>query len=205
LGTSFSEDFKFFEKIASKNGFFNIAGIDEAGRGPLAGPVVSSAVILPYDFFHKEIKDSKKLSPKKREYLFDILYKEAVSIGIGIVWHKKIDEINILKASLLSMKKAVLNLEKKPDFLLIDGIYKIDSDIPQKTIPKGDSLSISIASGSIIAKVTRDRIMCDLHKLYPEYGFDRHKGYPTKQHKEIIKKIGPAPVHRFTFKGVMAS
>ncbi len=186
-----------------KEGFINIAGIDEAGRGPLAGPVVSAAVILPLDFVNEDIDDSKKMSHKKREYLFDIIYENAVSIGVGIVDNKKIDEINILRAALLSMREAAVNLSEKPDFLLIDGIYKIDSNIPQQPIPKGDSLSVSIAAASIIAKVTRDRIMEDVDSLYPGYGFARHKGYPTKKHKDAVKKLGASPFHRLTFKGVL--
>ncbi len=149
-----------------------IAGVDEAGRGPLAGPVVAAAVILPKNFLNSEIKDSKKLTPKKRQYLYELLYNDAVAIGVGIVDNIRIDYMNILQASLLSMNIAVESLNIQPDYLLIDGIYKIKSDIPQQTVIKGDSLSLSIASASIIAKVTRDGIMQRHHKQYTQYSFD---------------------------------
>jgi len=184
-----------------------IAGIDEAGRGPLAGPVVSAAVILPHDFLCEGINDSKKLSEKKRDALFPKIMETAVAVATGIASHHEIDEINILRASLLSMKRAVENLSilpgsPVPDFLLIDGKFILDMNIHQSAIIKGDSRSISIAAASIIAKVTRDAIMKELHELYPAYGFIRHKGYPTKEHKEAILRHGPCPVHRLTFRGV---
>ncbi len=191
-----------FEHKALNQGYKKIAGIDEAGRGPLAGPVVSAAVILPNNFFCEDIIDSKKLSEKKRSFLFKIIKTHAVSAATGIAWHNEIDQINILQASLVSMKRAVNNLSDKPDFLLIDGRFTIDTDIVQSALVKGDSKSISIAAASIIAKVTRDTIMKELHKTYPEYNFARHKGYPTKAHKEAILKHGPCPFHRRTFKGV---
>jgi len=184
-----------------------IAGIDEAGRGPLAGPVVSAAVILPHDFLCEGVNDSKKLSEKKRDALFPKIMETAVAVATGIASHHEIDEINILRASLLSMKRAVENLSilpgsPVPDFLLIDGKFILDMNIHQSAIIKGDSRSISIAAASIIAKVTRDAIMKELHELYPAYGFIRHKGYPTKEHKEAILRHGPCPVHRLTFRGV---
>ncbi len=191
-----------YEKKAASSGFFSIAGVDEAGRGPLAGPVVSAAVILPESFHDDRVTDSKKLTHKKRELLFPLIEGQALSVGVGIVSPEQIDTINILQASLLSMLIAVNNLQHKPDFLLIDGIFKIDSDLPQNAIKKGDSLSISIAAASIIAKVTRDRIMAEYDKKYPEFGFAKHKGYPTKAHKEAIKKYGVSPIHRRSFKGV---
>lgn len=191
-----------FEEDVRSKGHILIAGLDEAGRGPLAGPVVSAAVILPQDFSSDGITDSKKLSPKKREYFFDYIMEKAVHVGVGIVSPEEIDVMNILRASLYSMLKAVQDLGVLPDFLLIDGIFKIDSPIPQLPIKKGDSLSISIASASIIAKVTRDRIMDDYDRLYPEYGFKGHKGYPTSAHKEAIIRSGVSPIHRKTFKGV---
>mmetsp|Transcript_5062 Transcript_5062/g.2836 ORF Transcript_5062/g.2836 Transcript_5062/m.2836 type:complete len:204 (+) Transcript_5062:4226-4837(+) len=197
-----NQDFWLFEKEAGKKGYKKIAGIDEAVRGPLAGPVVSAAIILPKNFCNHDIDDSKKISPKKREYLSVLLFEEAESFGIGMVHNAQIDRINILQSSLLSMKIAVENLSTMPDFLLVDGINKIASNIPQKSIPKGDSLRISIAAASIIAKVTRDQIMEVEHKKYPEYGFNKHKGYPTKQHKKALKKFGPCSIHRYTFKGV---
>ncbi|CAN2048990.1 Ribonuclease HII [Candidatus Magnetomoraceae bacterium gMMP-13] len=191
-----------FEKETLKQGFKYIAGIDEAGRGPLAGPVLSVAVILPMSFSASGINDSKKLSPKKRDFLYDIIYEQAVSIGIGIVDPAEIDRINILQASLLSMAFAVENLLPCPDYLLIDGIFGIKSHLPQKTIKKGDQLSISIAAASIVAKVTRDRLMVKYDQYYPEFGFSKHKGYGTKVHRENIKKFGPCPIHRQSFKGV---
>lgn len=191
-----------FEEDARSNGHILIAGIDEAGRGPLAGPVVSAAVILPDGFSCDGITDSKKLSPKKRDYYFDFIMANALHIGIGIVDNETIDSMNILRASLFSMLKAVCDLQAIPDFLLIDGIFKIDSHIPQLPIKKGDSRSISIASASIIAKVTRDRIMDEYDLIYPEYGFRGHKGYPTAAHKSAIIKTGVSPIHRKTFKGV---
>ena len=191
-----------FEKKAREKGFSRIAGIDEAGRGPLAGPVVSAAVLLPTSFPVSGITDSKKLTPKKRAYLYEKIYDHAVSIGIGIVDPVEIDRINILKASLLSMAMSAENLIPQPDCLLIDGKFQILSDLPQEAITRGDEQSISIAAASIIAKVTRDRIMERYHQEYPQFGFSRHKGYPTKAHKEAIKKFGCCPIHRRSFKGV---
>ena len=196
-----------FEHKAKNHGYIKIAGVDEAGRGPLAGPVVSAAVILPHDFACIGINDSKKLSEKKRNALFPIIKEKAIAVSTGIASHHEIDQINILQASLLSMKRAVENLSNPPDFilpdfLLIDGKFPINMDIDQAALIKGDSRSISIAAASIIAKVTRDAIMASLHKIYPQYNFIRHKGYPTKAHKEAILKHGPCPVHRCTFKGV---
>ena len=192
----------FFEKEATKIGCRDIAGIDEAGRGPLAGPVVSAAVILPTAFSETGITDSKKLTPKKREQFYHEIYAHAVSIGIGIVDSIEIDRINILQASLLSMAMATANLNPQPDWLLIDGTFCISSNLPQQPIPKGDSLSISIAAASIIAKVTRDRLMERYHHYYPQFDFQKHKGYPTKAHKEAIRKFGCCPIHRRSFRGV---
>lgn len=191
-----------FERDALKKGCRFIAGIDEAGRGPLAGPVISGAVVLPFDFPDPGITDSKKLSPKKREQFFSIIMENAVSVSTGRADHNEIDRINILQASLRSMERAVHTLSVVPDFLLIDGKFTINSDIPQKAVIRGDSRSISIAAASIIAKVTRDAIMRKFHFRYPEYGFDRHKGYPTKVHREALAKFGPCPWHRKSFKGV---
>ncbi len=191
-----------FEKKARNRGFSNIAGVDEAGRGPLAGPVVSAAVILPSSLPTLGIADSKKLTPRKRESLFHDISRHALAIGIGIVSPEEIDRINILQASLLSMKMSVDNLNPLPDCLLIDGIFKISSDLPQEAIIKGDSLSISISAASIIAKVTRDRLMEKYHQQYPLFDFHKNKGYPTKTHKETIRLHGCCPIHRKTFKGV---
>ena len=191
-----------FEKRAMLSGYKMIAGVDEAGRGPLAGPVVSAAVILPENFDVPGINDSKKLSEKKREMLFPMIQKHAIAFGIGLADHEEIDQINILQASLLSMKRAVEALGVAPDYLLIDGKFIIDCTIDQRSVIKGDTLSLSIAAASILAKVTRDRIMADCDLQYPEYGFHRHKGYPTKAHKESILTHGPCPIHRKSFKGV---
>jgi ribonuclease HII len=191
-----------FETEAKNSGFRTIAGIDEAGRGPLAGPVVSAAVILPDNFECSGITDSKKLSEKKREALFPIIQEKALAVGVGIADHEEIDRINILQASLLSMKRAVDDLGVSPDYLLVDGKFTIDSLLPQEAVIKGDSRSISIAAASIIAKVTRDRIMAELSAQYPQYDFHRHKGYPTKAHKAAIITHGPCPVHRKSFRGV---
>jgi ribonuclease HII len=196
------EDLWVFEKEATGRGCQDIAGIDEAGRGPLAGPVVSAAVILPVTFQDSEITDSKKLSPQKRQLLYDLIYAQAVSIGIGIVDPIEIDRINILQASLLAMAMAAENLDPRPDYLLIDGIFPISTDLPQQPIAKGDALSISIAAASIIAKVTRDRLMQKYHYYYPQFDFPKHKGYPTRAHREAIRKYGYCPIHRKTFKGV---
>ncbi|MBU4258354.1 MAG: ribonuclease HII [Proteobacteria bacterium] len=195
-------DLWLFESKAIEKGFSYIAGIDEAGRGPLAGPVVSAAVLLHPSFHDPDITDSKKLTPKKRSYLYEKLYDQAVSIGIGIVDNTEIDRINILNASLLSMSISVKNLSPQPDYLLIDGAFRISTDLPQEPVIRGDALSISIAAASIIAKVSRDRLMERYDQDYPQFGFSRHKGYPTKAHKEAIGKFGCCPIHRRTFKGV---
>lgn len=197
-----SPDLWIYEKKAFDRGYSRIAGIDEAGRGPLAGPVVSAAVVLPHSFSAPGITDSKKLTPKKRAELFDLIYKFAASIGIGIIDSAEIDRINILQASLLSMSIAVKNLKPSPDLLLIDGMNKISSNLPQNPITRGDSLSISIAAASIVAKETRDRLMERYDEDYPMFGFGRHKGYPTKAHKLAVKTFGPCPIHRTSFKGV---
>ena len=191
-----------FETKASHQGFNNIAGIDEAGRGPLAGPVVAAAVILLSKINIPELNDSKKLSPKKREELFPKIQEMSVAFSVAVIDQEVIDEINILQATRLAMKKAVETLKITPGLLLIDGNQKIDSNLNQWAIVKGDSRSLSIAAASVLAKVTRDRIMDDYHKLYPQYGFDRHKGYGTKIHRNQIQEYGPCPVHRKTFKGV---
>lgn len=191
-----------FEKKALNKGFSRIAGIDEAGRGPLAGPVVSAAVILPPYQPDLPIIDSKKLTPKKRNALYEKIYDYAVAIGIGIIDPAEIDRINILQASLLSMAMSVENLFPQPDCLLIDGTFRISSTIPQESIRKGDELSTSIAAASIVAKVTRDRMMERYDQDYPQFGFSKHKGYPTKAHKAAIQEFGYCPIHRRSFKGV---
>jgi ribonuclease HII len=195
-------DLWFFEKKATAEGYQEIAGIDEAGRGPLAGPVVSAAVILPKNFAVAGVIDSKKLTLKKRAQLYEEIYAHAVSVGVGIVDPVEIDRINILQASLLAMSIAAANLRPQPEYLLIDGTFSISSELPQKPIAKGDALSISIAAASIVAKVTRDRLMEEYHTYYPQFGFFQHKGYPTRAHKKAIRKFGYCPIHRQTFRGV---
>lgn len=195
-------DLWFFEKKATENGFRAVAGIDEAGRGPLAGPVVSAAVILPQAFSVADVTDSKKLSAKKRVRLYEKIYAQAVSVGIGIVDAAEIDRINILQASLLAMSIATRNLDPQPDCLLIDGPFRISSRLSQKPIVRGDTLSVSIAAASIVAKVTRDRLMEGYHEYFPQFGFYQHKGYPTRAHKAAIREFGYCPIHRKTFKGV---
>ncbi len=177
------------------------AGIDEAGRGPLAGPVVAAAVILPKHINLEGINDSKKLSPKKRADLYELIKEKSLSYGIGIIEPEEIDRINILKATLKAMETAVSNLDVSPDVLLIDGINTINLNLPQKTITKGDSKCLSIACASIVAKVTRDKIMVEYDKIYTKYNFRRHKGYATKEHLELIKKHGICEIHRKTFRG----
>ena len=196
------QDLWIFEKRALAKGFSIIAGIDEAGRGPLAGPVVSAAVILPPAFSVAGVTDSKKLSAKKRVLLYQEIYSHAVSVGIGIVDPVEIDRINILQASLMAMSMATNNLRPQPECLLIDGPFRIPSHLPQKPIAKGDTLSVSIAAASIVAKVTRDRLMERYNEYYPQFGFSQHKGYPTRAHKEAIRKFGYCPIHRRTFRGV---
>ena len=191
-----------YEKKAASSGFLLIAGVDEAGRGPLAGPVVSAAVILPADFSVDGVNDSKKLTAAKRDRLFDRIRAEAVSVAVGIADHEEIDHLNILQASLLSMKRAVKALETPPDYLLIDGIFTVSYPAAQEAVKKGDSLSMSIAAASIIAKVTRDRIMDNYDREFSQYGFKKHKGYPTQKHREAIRQHGPSPIHRKSFSGV---
>ena len=190
-----------YEKQLYIKGVQYIAGVDEAGRGPLVGPVVASAVILPKNYYLEGLTDSKKLSEKKREYFFDKIYEDAISIGIGIVSAKEIDEINILNASKKAMIIAINNLNVVPEHILIDAV-KLDIPIPSTSIIKGDLFSHSIAAASIIAKVTRDRIMLELDKKYPEYGFSKHKGYPTKNHIENIGIYGVIDEYRFTFRPI---
>lgn len=189
---------KEFETELYNNGINFIAGIDEVGRGPLVGPVVTAAVILPKDFYDERINDSKKLTEKKRELLYDVIMENAISVGIGISSEDVIDEINILNATKRAMLEAVNNLSVKPEYLLIDAV-KLNTDIPQTSIIKGDAKSESIAAASIIAKVTRDRMMVELDKIHPEYDFKHNKGYGTKKHIEAIRKYGIIKEHRKTF------
>lgn len=188
-----------FERSFYEKGYTYIGGIDEAGRGPLAGPVVAAVVVFDKNVDIKYIDDSKKLSQQKRNELFDIIKNEALDYGVGIVDNDKIDDINILNATYLAMKKAINNLKNKPDCLLIDAVTIPNIDIHQKGIIKGDSKSISIAAASILAKVTRDKLMYEYDDKYSEYGFSKHKGYGTKQHYEALEAHGITPIHRRSF------
>ncbi len=192
----------FFEDLAREAGYGLIAGIDEAGRGPLAGPVVAAAVIISKDSELTGIRDSKKMTARAREAGFSVIQRGALTTGIGVVSHKYIDESNILKASLEAMKRAIMTLWPQPEFLLVDGINLVPVTMPQRCIKKGDQLSRSISAASVLAKVYRDRIMCSYHEMYPVYGFDKHKGYGTPRHLEALKKHGASPIHRLSFKGV---
>ena len=188
-----------YEQEALDAGFTVICGTDEAGRGPLAGPVCAAAVILPQGLVIEGLNDSKKLSEKKREKLFDIICQEAVSYGIAFATAEEIDEINILNASQLAMRRAVAQLSPKPDYVLVDGNIARNFEMTAKPIVKGDALSMSIAAASILAKVTRDRYCVEMDKEYPEYNFAAHKGYPTKEHMDLVRELGPCPLHRKTF------
>jgi ribonuclease HII len=191
-----------FEQEAALEGASRIAGVDEAGRGPLAGPVVAGAVVLQPDKPIEGLNDSKLLSARVRERLFGEIQEKAVAIGVGVVSVETINRINILQAARLAMTRAVAELVPQPDFLLIDGPIKLDLDVPQRSLVGGDRLSLSVAAGAIIAKVTRDRIMTDLHERFPAYGFNRNQGYGTQEHREAIHKYGITPVHRIHFRGV---
>ena len=189
-----------FEFACRQNGYKQIAGVDEAGRGALAGPVIAAAVILPTHCSIEGLQDSKQLSPKQRAHLFDEIHNVAVSIGIGSVDHRAIDRLNILQAALLAMRKAVEKLTPSPDYILVDGLHLPEVDMGGEAIPKGDSQSDSIAAASVIAKVARDQLMIELDPIYPNYGFSRHKGYPTSQHRQAIAQFGTSDIHRRTFK-----
>jgi len=191
-----------FEEEVGSLGATRIAGIDEAGRGPLAGPVVAAAVVLCRERLIHGLNDSKLLTEAQRERLYGEICKRASSVGIGIVSSEIIDEINILEATRLAMIRAVKGLDRPPDYALVDGPVSLRIEVPQRAVIKGDRLSYSIAAAGIVAKVTRDRIMTELHEQYPMYGFDRHKGYATASHREAIRCHGPCPAHRKTFHGV---
>ena len=195
-------DLKKYEKELYKEGYKLICGCDEAGRGPLVGPVVAGAVILPVDYELEGLTDSKQLSEKKREYYFAKIKEDAISYGIGIVSAKKIDEVNIYEASRLAMKEAISKLSVKPDYVLTDAMPMPGYDIPVKSIIHGDALSLSIAAASVLAKVTRDDIMKKMALEHPEYEFECHKGYPTKRHLELLELYGPTKDYRFTYKPV---
>ena len=190
-----------YENELYEKGIELICGIDEVGRGPLLGPVVTAAVILPKGYYHPDIKDSKALSEKKREKIYDIIMNDAISIGIGIVDEKEIDKINIYEATKVAMKMAIDNLDVKPEYVLIDAM-KLDIDIPSMSIIKGDAKSESIAAASIIAKVTRDRMIEAIDIEYPMYDLKNNKGYGTKKHIEALKKYGPCKYHRYSYSPV---
>lgn len=190
---------RYYELKARRKGFNVIAGVDEAGRGPLAGPVVASCVILKKrKRFSSLIRDSKTLSFKQRSEAYEELI-EKIQFGVGIVGEETIDKINIYRATILAMERAIKKLNRQPDFILVDGFMTLNIAHPYRCIKGGDSKSLSISAASIIAKVTRDRIMLEYDSLYPKYGFARHKGYGTKEHMKAIRKFGPSPIHRKTF------
>jgi ribonuclease HII len=180
-------------------GASRIAGLDEAGRGPLAGPVVAAAVVLPDGLLIPGVTDSKKLTGRQRDRLYDVIIASAVAYGVGSADERTIDEVNILQATLIAMERALQAIIPSPDYLLIDALRLPRTSVPQKAIINGDCLSHSIAAASIVAKVTRDRMMCELHERYPQYNFHKHKGYGTKEHVELIRKHGPCDAHRRSF------
>lgn len=186
-------------EIEDSLGLRLICGVDEAGRGPLAGPVCAAAVILPEHLQIPGLNDSKKLTDKKRRELFPVIQEQAIAYGIGLASEQEIDEINILQATFLAMRRALEQLTVRPEIALIDGNRETDFGLPVKTVVKGDSLSANIAAASILAKVTRDNLMMELAQKYPEYGFEIHKGYGTKAHYEALRTYGPCPIHRKTF------
>lgn len=188
-----------YEKKHYAEGFLSVCGLDEAGRGPLCGPVVAAAVILPLDVEIDGLNDSKKLSEKKREALYEIIKEKAIAYAIAEASPEEIDEINILNASMLAMRRAVEALPVGADFALIDGNCSRGFNIPTETVVKGDAKSYSIAAASILAKVTRDRQCIELDKMYPEYGIAKHKGYPTKDHMDAVRRYGVAPIYRKSF------
>lgn len=188
-----------YENEAHANGYNVVCGVDEAGRGPLAGPVFAAAVILPENYTHEILNDSKKLSEKKRDAVYEDIIRDAVSYSVGIATEKEIDDINILNATFLAMKRAVDGLSLKPDLAYIDGNQYPRTGVKEITIIKGDSKCMSVAAASIIAKVSRDRFMLEIAEKYPEYQFAKHKGYGTKLHYEMIEKYGVSPVHRRSF------
>lgn len=181
------------------NGVGVICGVDEAGRGPLAGPVCAAAVILPPNLEIPGLTDSKKLSDKRRRELYPVIMEQALAYGIGFASHEEIDQINILQATFLAMERAMAQLKIRPDLALIDGNRQKDFGVPVETVVKGDSLSASIAAASVLAKVTRDDVMLQMAQEHPGYGFEVHKGYGTKAHYEALRNLGPSPIHRMTF------
>jgi ribonuclease HII len=200
---TYTSDPFYYEGLARKAGYSLIGGVDEAGRGPLAGPVVAAAVIMPRGIELAGVRDSKKMTSKARDNAFPVIQCQALATGIGVVSSKYIDEFNILNASLEAMKRAVLTLDPQPEFLLVDGIQEIPLPLAQWCLKKGDQISRSISAASVLAKVYRDRIMRSYHDMYPVYGFDRNKGYGTREHLAALRQYGACPIHRFTFKRVV--
>nr|WP_243112774.1 ribonuclease HII [Caproiciproducens sp. NJN-50] len=192
-------DWHFYENAARRDGLSLVCGIDEAGRGPLAGPVFAAAVIFPPHIRIEGLNDSKKLTPKRREELYGVILQTALAYGIGFASEDEIDKVNILQATFLAMRRAFDRLQLRPDCALVDGNRMPDLGVETRLIVKGDSLSASIAAASILAKVSRDRVMCQIDEIYPGYGFAKHKGYGTSLHREMLRKMGPCPVHRRTF------
>jgi ribonuclease HII len=188
-----------YESSARQRGYRSIAGVDEAGRGPLAGPVVAAAVILHPDYRHSDINDSKKLTPAKRDRLYETIRADALAVGVGVVEAHVIDRVNILQATLLAMRDAVAELSPPPDYVLIDGRNRINLALPQETIIGGDGKSLSIAAASIVAKVSRDRIMQIYHRQFPQYNFLKNKGYGTEEHRDAIRRCGRCKIHRISF------
>lgn len=187
------------EHLLWRQGYHTVAGVDEAGRGPLAGPVVAAALVFPRYLFCEEVRDSKLLSASRREKLYGLLLESAAAYGVGVVSHREIDSINIRQATFKAMRKAIGNLGIQPDYILFDGYELPERIYRQEAVTAGDDHSFTIAAASIVAKVTRDRLMIEYHKKYPDYGFDRHKGYGTAQHRELIRKYGPCSIHRQSF------
>jgi len=204
FGDPEGQDPAYFETCLRGQGFTRVAGVDEAGRGPLAGPVVAGCVILPPGTDPHRYRDSKRLRPGQRQELLAELYESGARVGVGIVSPREIEEFNILQASLRAMRRAVHDCleDGLPDFLLVDGTFQVPLELPQQPLVKGDSRSVSIAAASIVAKVTRDRIMAEAHHRFPQYNFLRNQGYPTREHRDALARYGPCELHRRTFKGV---
>jgi ribonuclease HII len=195
-------DTLFYESLVRKAGYRWIAGVDEAGRGPLAGPVVAAAVILPEGVVLEGVRDSKEMTKEEREKAFSLIHEKALTVGVGVVSAEDIDRTNILQASLQAMKQALLSLDPRPEFCLVDGIHPVPVPIPYRCLKKGDRRSHSISAASIVAKVYRDRIMCSFHEQYPAYGFSENKGYGTARHLAALREQGACPIHRMTFRRV---
>ena len=192
----------FYESLVRKAGYRLIAGVDEAGRGPLAGPVVAAAVILPEGVVLDGVRDSKEMTESSREKAFSLIHEKALSVGVGVVSAEDIDRTNILRASLQAMKQAILSLDPHPEFCLVDGIHPVPVPIPYRCLKQGDRRSHSISAASVVAKVYRDRIMYSFHQKFPGYGFSENKGYGTAQHLSALREQGACPIHRMTFRGV---